>query len=97
MSVTPDGPEAWKRAWDLLEQAFETHVQQVDDPWASEPRIVPVLDTVERSLRINAAQAYAALAVAAGVHADRYIGPQRQDGGHDIYISDPSLNITREV
>lgn len=97
----PSGPEAWKRAWDLLEQAFETQVQQVGDPWASEPRVVSVLDTEDRAHYIAAAQAYATLAVAAGVHANRYIGPERQDGGHDIYIPEASGNLdrymTREV
>lgn len=58
------GPEAYRRACDLLEQAFATHTVSVGDPWNSAPEIRSVLPDGERNRYIAAAQAYAALAQA---------------------------------
>jgi len=63
----PDGPAAYRRAADLLEQAFAVHVVGVGDPWCSSPEFRAVLPEGERDRYIAAAQVYATLAHAAAV------------------------------
>jgi hypothetical protein len=84
MSDTPpSGPECYRRACDLLEQAFEVR------PSASDPMtLVSKLPEAERDRYIAAAQAYATLAAAAGVTAPRWISPVRDNGGHDIFTGE---------
>lgn len=57
--------QARRRAVDLLEQAFATQTVPVGDPWASAPEIRSVLPESERLLYIEAAKAYATLALTA--------------------------------
>jgi len=80
----PDGAECYRRACDLLEQAFATKAVPVGDPWVSESRTVNALDHIDRSAYIAAAQAYATLAQAAATATERWISPVRDDGGHEI-------------
>lgn len=65
MTAEKDLPadEARRRATALLEQAFDTHAVNVGDPWCSAPEIRSVLPDEERTRYINAAQAYALLAL----------------------------------
>lgn len=92
MTGVPDGPECYRRAVDLLEQAFATKVVGVGDPWASEPRTVNVLDDTERLIYTTAAQAYATLAQAAATvdqTASRGPGDVGLDWQHLLSPDDP--------